>query len=233
MRFYGNESLALFKAHTTKGRVGIDEDAILEALGPNTVVVHDHVTMNYNDDFHFKNAECSQHLERDIQKIIDITRHSWSIKLKVLIQETIHKRNELVEAGVKEFDTQSVYTFMQEVDKLLELAVAEHRESVGHYYENDEKKLITRIKKYKESHFLWVRNFRVPPTNNLAERSLRGQKVKLKVSGQYQSVTAAKYFADIRSYIETCYRNGIDTYEAITRLTNGNPYSVSELLGEV
>lgn len=62
--------------------------------------------------------------------------------------------------------------------------------------------------------------------------SLRGQKVKLKVSGQYQSVDTAEYFADIRTYIETCYRNGIDTFAALVRLTSGNPYSVTELLGQ-
>ena len=43
MRFYGNNKLALFKAHETKARDGLDEDAVLGALGPDTVVVHDHV----------------------------------------------------------------------------------------------------------------------------------------------------------------------------------------------
>lgn len=68
MRFYGNERISLFKAHDTKARTGIDKDGILPALGPDTVVVHDHVTMNYNDDFLFDNAECVQHLSRVTHK---------------------------------------------------------------------------------------------------------------------------------------------------------------------
>ena len=50
MRFYGNDKLALFKAHETKARDGLDEDAVLGALGSDTAVVHDHVLVNYNDD---------------------------------------------------------------------------------------------------------------------------------------------------------------------------------------
>ncbi|MCR5238316.1 MAG: hypothetical protein K6E34_14060, partial [Lachnospiraceae bacterium] len=49
MRFYGNEDVALFKAHEKKNRAGIDEDAILAALPGDAVVMHDHVTLNYND----------------------------------------------------------------------------------------------------------------------------------------------------------------------------------------
>ena len=232
MRFYGNDRLALYKAHEKKNREGIDEDKVLGALGPETTVIHDHVTMNYNDDFHFRNAECVQHLNRDIQKVIDISEHSWAIQLKELISKTVHKRNELVAAGAEGFTSQELYGFLHSIDALLELANSEHKESIGRYYENDEQRLITRIDKYKDNHFLWAKDFSIAPTNNLAERSLRGQKVKLKVSGQFQSVETAGFFADIRTYTETCYRNGIDTFEALVRLTNGNPFTLKEVLGE-
>ena len=48
MRFYGNERLALYRAHAKKDRDGIDEDGILGALGPETTVIHDHVNPNKN-----------------------------------------------------------------------------------------------------------------------------------------------------------------------------------------
>lgn len=232
MRFYGNERLALYRAHAKKDRAGIDEDGILGALGSETTVIHDHVTMNYNDDFHFRNAECIQHLNRELQKVIDISGHSWAVQMKELISKTIHQRNLLVAAGAESFSSQELYIFFQTIDSLLELAGEEHKEAVGRYYEDDERRLIARIGKYKDSHFLWAKDFSVAPTNNLAERSLRGQKIKLKVSGQYQSADTAEYFADIRTYIETCNRNGIDTFAALVRLTSGNPYSVTELLGQ-
>ena len=232
MRFYGNDRLALYKAHEKKNRAGIDEDKILGALGSDTVVVHDHVAVNYNDDFHFRNAECVQHLLREIQKVAEISKHSWAASLKELIIKTIHSRNDLAASGADGFTPQERRNFFHELDELLDLAETEHIESKGHYYADDERKLINRINKYKHNYFLWVRDFSIPPTNNLAERSLRGQKVKQKVSGQFLSVETASCFADIRSYIETCYRNGVNTFEALIRLASGNPYTVKELLGE-
>jgi hypothetical protein len=38
----------------------------------------------------------------------------------------------------------------------------------------------------------------------LAERSLRGVKSKLKISGQFQSEETAGHYAAVKSYIETC-----------------------------
>ena len=38
------------------------KDGILPKLGPDTWVMHDHNTINYNHNFHFRNIECNQHL---------------------------------------------------------------------------------------------------------------------------------------------------------------------------
>ena len=53
-----------------------------------------------------------------------------------------------------------------------------------------------------------------------------------KVSGQFVSQKYSEYFADIRTYIETCYRNGVNCFKALSRLTAGNPYTLEELSGE-
>ena len=52
----------------------------------------------------------------------------------------------------------------------------------------------------------------------------------MKVSGQFQNITNAKYYATIRSYIETCYRNGINEFDALVRVINDNPYTLKEIL---
>ena len=231
MRFYGNDKLALFKAHETKAREGIDDDSVLAALGPETTVVHDHVLLNYNDDFHFENAECNQHLERDLKSLGDICHHSWTFQLKDFIASTIHERNLIIAAGDNSFPKGKYGEVMHKVDEIMAVARVEHKEAKGHFYEADERRLINRIDEYKENYFLWVKDFEIPPTNNLAERGLRGQKTKLKVSGQYQSVESARYFADIRTYLETCLRNGVNEVTALQRLTSGNPYTLDELLG--
>jgi len=51
----------------------------------------------------------------------------------------------------------------------------------------------------------------------------------MKIAGQFQNEDTAKNYAAIKSYIETCYRNGINEAKALLRLCEGNPYTISEL----
>jgi hypothetical protein len=232
MRFYGNEKLALYKAHEAKDRAGIDEDSILAALSPDTIVMHDHNTINYNDDFQFQNIECNEHLSRDLQSLIDDSGHSWCEDLKKHIQKAEHDRKQLMEKEYTSFDDEYIQKFNRRLDELLKKADEEYLTSSNRYFETDERRLIARLKKYRENYFMWLSDFSLPTTNNLSERSLRFAKTKQKVSGQFVSQKYSEYFADIRTYIETCYRNGVNCFQALSRLTSGSPYTLTELSGE-
>ena len=230
MRFYGNERIALYKAHPRKNREGIDNDAILGLLSADTTVMHDHNTINYNDDFSFTNAECNQHLQRELQKLHEISHHEWALQLKELIASTIHERKCILTQNGMAFEAEYVDSFFQNLDTLMKKADEEYANDNSHYYEKDERRLINRMKNYRENYFSWVKDFEIPTTNNLSERSLRFVKTHSKVSGQFASSRTAGFFADIRTYLETCARNGIHEFQALLRLTQGNPYSVKELL---
>lgn len=109
------------------------------------------------------------------------------------------------------------------------MGMEENREDYGKYYSTDERTLLLRILEYKDNYLSWVTNFEIPFSNNLSERALRGVKSKMKISGQFQNEETANNYAVIKSYIETCYRNGINEMEALVRLCRGNPYSVDEI----
>ncbi|SCY25222.1 Transposase IS66 family protein [Pseudobutyrivibrio sp. AR14] len=230
LRFYGNEHVALFLAHEKKDRASIDDDAILTALPEDTFVMHDHLVMNYNDDFHFKNVECNQHLQRDLQKLFDISHLQWAVGLKKLISTTIHDRNTLIKQSKTGFDREYICEFNKKLDQILCSADIEHKETIGHYYEADSRKLIKRIKKFRDNYFLWITDFSIPVTNNISERNLRPAKIKQKVSGQYIGITSARYFARIRTYLQTCRIYNISEVDAMSRLTKGFPYTLSELV---
>ena len=51
-------------------------------LTEETYVMHDHNTVNYNAAFHFRNLECCQHVERDLQKSADETGHEEMAMVK-------------------------------------------------------------------------------------------------------------------------------------------------------
>ena len=230
LRFYGNEHLALYKAHAHKNRKSVDDDEVLGLLGKNTVVMHDHNTLNYNDDFCFQNIECIQHFLRDLQKLIEISGHRWVADLKQLITQAIHARKTFISEHLSSVPDEFVSSFFEKLDELLSFAEKEYEKEKNAYFSQDEKRLINRIHKYRQFYFRWVEDLNVPTTNNLSERSLRFIKSREKISGQFISVATASYFANIRTYIETCARNGVNEFDALRRLTSGNPYSVKELL---
>ncbi len=231
IRYYGNDSFSLFRVHEKKNKDGLDDDKILGFLGPNVVVEHDHCKVNYNPEYGFINAECCQHLLRDLEKVsINIPSRTWSEEGKKLFQEYDHKRNELMKENKDNFTLEEINDFILRLDQILLKGLDENEsDTIKPYYSEKELTLIWRIMEYRDNYIYWILDFDIPFTNNLSERNLRGIKTKMKVSGQFQNITNAEYYANIRSYLETCRLYDKNEYDCLSRLVNGNPYTFAEL----
>ena len=229
LRFYGTEEWKYYKAHEKKNKEGIDEDEILPFLSKDTVVVHDHNKVNYNDDYDFTNAECCVHLIRDLRELNEVLPREWIENLIKLLINTNNKRKEYIEKNILQFDYEVSDNVIKEYDEIINQAQEINLKDFNQYYGKDERTLIKRLKDYKDNYLLWVLRFEVPFSNNLSERSLRGSKTKMKVSGQFANIQNAEYFARIKSYIETCKSHNVNTHTAIQRLLENNPYSIDEL----
>lgn len=231
MRFYGDDKLALYCAHDTKSKQGIDEDNILSKLLSEQKVVHDHNKVNYNNDYVFINVECCVHLERDLEKVsVNIPNREWSKELKKHFQKYNHLRKELINKKIDRFSDDLINEFFIEFDKLILQGIEENKKDSKPYYADKEKALLNRLLEYRDNYTYWVLDFDIPYTNNESERSLRGVKSKMKIAGQFQNINTASYYADIRSYIETCHRNGVNEFIALKRLSSLNPYTIEEIL---
>jgi len=231
MRYYGNDDFSLFKAHEKKNKDGLDKDKILGLLGSNVVVEHDHNKVNYNPEYGFINAECCQHLLRDLKKVeVNIPNRKWCGETIKLFQEYDHKRNELIKSKIDTFSGDEINEFIMKLDHYLLQGLEENEKDSTPYYADKELTLIWRIVEYRDNYIYWILDFKIPFTNNLSERNLRGIKSKMKVSGQFQNINSAKDYANIRSYIETCRLYGKNEVECLTRLVNGKPYTFAELI---
>jgi len=231
LRFYGNEDVALYTAHEKKDKLGLDEDNILNLLTSSTIVEHDHNKVNYNEEYSFINAECCQHLERDLKSIeVNIPERTWAKKMLILFKEYIHKRNQLIEQGIDHFTNEEFDTFIIKIDEYLLLGVNEYLANPQADIEEKEKPLLMRLMEYRDNYIYWTLDFNLPFTNNLSERALRGVKSKMKSAGQFQNINNAQYYANIRSYLETCYRNGINGHGALVKLIDDNPFTLEEIL---
>lgn len=227
LRYYGDERVAYYTAHLHKNEEGIKKDNILNTLSNKVTVMHDHNKINYK--YSYQNIECNVHLIRDIEKCKNNTYHEWCDKLKGLIQKALHDRKEYSKKELESFPKEYIDEFDERFNDILLEAIDENKNKPKTHYNSKEVALINRILEYKSNYFLWMHDFTLPSDNNMSERGLRGVKSKMKIAGQFQNEKYARYYANIKTYIETCYRNDINPTDALIRLMEDNPYTVDEI----
>jgi hypothetical protein len=84
--------------------------------------------------------------------------------------------------------------------------------------------LARRLLDRQDDYLLFTRDFRVPADNNGSERDIRMAKLKQKVSGCLRTMTGARQFCAIRSYLSTAAKHGICFFDALVMLTEGQPW---------
>ena len=130
----------------------------------------------------------------------------------------------------EEFSQEEINKFEDKFEKIMLAANKENEEEKQKYYVDKEKTLILRILDFKNEYLLWIYDFDVPFTNNLSERGLRGAKSKMKAAGQFWNIESASWYATIKTYIETCNRNNVNVYNALLKLSLGEPYTLKQIL---
>lgn len=232
IRFYGNDYWALLIGHKYKNSDGIDNDGILENLSKECVVMHDHVLLNYNNKYNFKNAECNEHTLRYLKGNIDMfPEHEWAKNMRnLLVQVNNDKKISLSNKEIS-FTDKYLNLISSKYDEFIKLGYSENNTVDLTYIQNkiDELNLIERLEKFKENHLMFAYDFSVDFTNNTSERGLRQVKRKLAVSFMFKNANRMKDYATIISYLETCSRNGISRFQASKRLVSGNPYNIKEI----
>lgn len=228
-RTYTNDKYVYYTAHSTKSVKGLDEDGILEKLPSNCYVMHDHFKHNYNPKYKYANLECNAHITRKLESITQTVYHDWSREMKELIEVTYLKKKDNISKGIFKFTEEEITEFNKKYDQLIELGYKEYYQLKETHRYKKEENLLDFMKEYKDNIIAWIKDYSLPYSNNLSERTFRFLKSKLKISYQFKDLEKAKDFAKIMSYIETCGRFKVNKYEAMRRLFDNNPYTLKEL----
>jgi len=151
---------------------------------------------------------CMSHIQRELNFNIDAYSCKWSEKVKWLIKDALEIKSVLTKRNLG-LKNPAVEELEKRMDEFLEYAIPERN-----------KKSITlrnRLRKQRESIFLFLYYMEVPPDNNGSERAIRNIKVKQKISGQFKSEEGAQNFAVIRSVIDTAIKSGERILDCLTK----------------
>jgi len=84
--------------------------------------------------------------------------------------------------------------------------------------------LARRLLDRQDDYLRFTRDWQVPPDNNGCERDIRMTKLKQKVSGCLRTLTGARQFCAIRSYLSTAGKHDLSFFNALVMLTENRPW---------
>jgi transposase len=84
--------------------------------------------------------------------------------------------------------------------------------------------LARRLADREDDYLRFTTDRRIPADNNGSERDIRMVKLKQKVSGCLRTLTGARHFCAIRSYLSTAAKHGLPFFTALVMLAEGRPW---------
>ena len=186
-----------YYARLHKGHMGIAGTLVEDYVG---TLVHDHDMTFYN--YGLNHQECNSHPLRYLKGSIENEPNlTWNVQIRGLMQEMIHYRNE--QGDDAEPDLAVVDAFKIQWRKILEVARREYEYEPPSKYNKEGYNLYKRLDEYMDYHFTFLKDYRVPATNNFAERMLRLFKRKQHQAVTFRSFEGLSYFCDAMTVIGT------------------------------
>jgi hypothetical protein len=220
IRTYSNERSTLYTVNPQKDNLGVIRDGVLPYfLG---ICAHDHEAKFYK--YGSQHATCGEHLCRDLKGLLQLQMVEWARGARAFI----YGMHEYKKLGMANDSAACPPDALERFEGEYDDWVVKGRRDLSQMQEGDFgfeefENMLDRLTKYKDCYMLFMRNYKAPFTNNLAERDLRPCKVKLKVSGLFRSWEGIKNFAKIRSFISTAKKRGVDLFSAISKANSGVP----------
>lgn len=176
-----------------------------------------------------QHALCNAHILRELRFLHEEQAQIWAGELKTLLL-SMKKAVESAQLCGK-LEPEVLASFTQAYTELLaqgwqanpppEKPALPKR---GRLKQSTAQNLLQRLGKYQAAVLAFIHDFRVPFDNNLAERDLRMMKVKQKISGTFRTWAGAETFANLRSYISTARKQGLNVLDAIHSALLGQPF---------
>jgi regulator of replication initiation timing len=215
----------LLSAHRRRGMAAFEEIGVLP--GFQGVLVHDALGAYFRLDG-ASHALCNAHHLRELQGFID-EGAEWAVNVRRQLLRAYRWVTRVRCAGGQIADSNvkllagSVRNALQSAVDGLHPRQKTIRRQGNRVKQTHAKNFLDRMLKHFDAVTAFIRDPRIPFTNNQAERDLRMAKVKIKVAGCLRTFQGAQHYARIRSCILTGARHGIGGYAILRGMFNGTP----------
>lgn len=218
------DRLTLLGIDDCRGAKGIKELGVLDKL--TGIAIHDGWSAYWNAEFEQVGGHglCNAHLLRDLIAVTDLDGQRWSERMTNLLLEMLAVRNAAMEAGLSELEPERVSAFEDAYDRVIREGWRENPRRKGKAQQSKAGNLLRRLDEHRVEVLRFLRDFRVPFTNNEIESDLRMTKLHEKISGGWRSMEGAGAFLAVRSYLATARKQGMGMLGVLTAAFEARPW---------
>jgi transposase len=221
--------LTCYAMHAKRGSIAMNEINILPRFKGRAV--HDDLAAYFL--YELDHALCNAHHLRTLLFLLERYPQKWIEPLKDLLLKIKAKVEAAKEKRQTALSVRQRKYFNQAYDQLIVQGLRANPPPKtdsrkpgqrGRLKQSPARNLLLRLRERKESVLAFMYDFNVPFDNNQAERDLRMMKVKQKVSGGFRSTHGAHNFCQIRAYLSTARKNGMNALASLRLAFNHQPF---------
>lgn len=222
------KSLTYYAFDSKRGREAMERIGILPVF--KGIACHDGLYSYFS--YRCRHCLCNAHHLRELTFLQEVQKRDWAKEMKGLLLKIKVGVDKAGAEGKTELRQSTQTRYVNAYRAILERGFERERQEPepdhpagkrGRKKQSKAKNLLDRLEKYQEETLRFMRDFRTPFDNNLAERDLRMMKVQQKISGCFRTKEGAKDFCRIRSYISTMRKQGYNLLESLRSVFAGNP----------
>ena len=171
-----------------------------------------------------KKSQCCAHIIRYLKGAYEFSdnKHRTPKKLLEFLKSINNYRNRLISKNITAFTEAEITRYTNRYDELI-MQWEKELENESKTVYKEEINLFERMKgKDKKEILYFMEDFNIPFTNNNAESSQRGVKVKQKI-GKFRTEKGAKSYFKAKSFILTLKKRKYSLFESINKIISGYP----------
>jgi hypothetical protein len=212
-----NSKFTLVTVNKKRGSEGTEAGGVVQKY--TGTLIHDCWKPYFGFD-KCEHALCCAHLPRELNALIE-QGHSWAFDMKKLLLEM----KNVVDAYKSDDKTELSQYYRRKFKNMYDLALGKGRAEIKPSSARKKSKaenLLVRLEEYQTEITRFSEDFDVSFDNNQAERDIRNNKLKQKVTGGFRTESGAEDFAKTSSVIGTAVKFSDSVVDTVKGIFSGN-----------